>query len=233
MLISERAATQSNYPLWVLTLSRDWWWGANQLYLITITASHDALSPRGGAWCPTHPSLVNEERSELYFYSYIPRLLRGMWCKNIRKSHYYGFCCFFTLYLLFPPPFVFHILFSREIRRLPRAAFQRMKYLSSERGVAHCSKLILSDQSQGTCQCQEPQRDETHSCTDTVRHAAAWHSTRGSEISIQTAKGSQVNEFLCEKREAVSSFFGFIVKLKRKDWHHVGHRGRSAVQSSN
>lgn len=125
-----------------------------------------------------------------------------------------GSVVFYSLYLLFPPPFGFHILFSREIRRLLRAAFQRMKYLSSESGVAHCSKLILSDQSQGTCQCQEPQRDETHSCTDTARHAAAWHSTRGCGISIQTAKGSQVNEFLCEKREAVRSFFGFIVKLK-------------------
>lgn len=132
---------------------------------------------------------------------------------------------FYSLYLLFPPPFVFHILFSREIRRLLRAAFQRVKYLSSESGVAHCSKLTLSDQSQGTCQCQEPQRDETHSCTDTARHAAAWHSTRGCEISIQTAKGSQVNEFLCEKREAVSSFFEFIVKLKRKNWHCVGRHG--------
>lgn len=165
-------------------------------------------------------SLVNEEHPELCLYSYIPRLLRGMWCKNIREFHYNGLCCFFcSLYLLFPPSFVFHILFSSEIRRLPRAAFQRMKYLSSESRVAHCSKLILSDQSQGTCQCQEPQRDEMHSCTDTVRHAAAWHSTRGCEISIKTAKGSQVNECLCEKREAVSSLFEFIFKLKRKDCH--------------
>lgn len=60
--------------------------------------------------------------------------LEGGWCKNIRKSHYYGVCCFFySLYLLFPPPFVFHILFSREIRRLLHAAFQRMKYLSSSK----------------------------------------------------------------------------------------------------